>query len=118
MVEIPDEEYLKLQARLEELEVIAMKSRQVEEEINRRNRELSTLYKIERAAAQSLNMEVMLKKVLETTLEALEIEAGGIYLREPNGDMRLQVYHGFSGNFFCNSSEQTQCPWQVQCHRQ
>jgi len=76
--------------------------KRIGQEINQRNRELSTLYMIDRAAAQSLDMEVMLNTVLETTLKALEIESGGIYLREPNGDMTLYVHHGFSGEFVNN----------------
>ncbi len=72
------------------------------EEMKRLNRDLSTLYTIDFAAAQSLDMEIMLNKVLETVLKALEIEAGSIYLREPNGDMTLYVYHGFSGEFVDN----------------
>ncbi|MDO8727460.1 MAG: PAS domain S-box protein, partial [Candidatus Methanoperedens sp.] len=67
------------------------------EEMKRLNRDLSTLYTIDFAAAQSLDMEIMLNKVLETVMKALEIEAGSIYLREPNGEMTLYVYHGFSG---------------------
>ncbi len=116
MVKIPDEEYRKLQARLKELEAAAVERKRAEEkakrcavefkrayeEMKRLNRELSTLYTIDFAAAQSLEMEIMLNKVLETVLNALEIEAGGIYLREPNGDMTLYVYHGFSGEFVNN----------------
>jgi len=70
--------------------------------VKRLNRALSTFYTIDFAAAQSLDIEIMLNKVLETVLKALEIEAGSIYLREPNGDMTLYVYRGFSGEFVNN----------------
>ncbi|MFA4956603.1 MAG: PAS domain S-box protein [Candidatus Methanoperedens sp.] len=72
------------------------------EEMKRLNCDLSTLYTIDFAAAQSLDMEIMLNKVLDTVCKALKIEAGSIYLREPNGDMTLHVYHGFSGEFVNN----------------
>ncbi len=80
----------------------AVEFKRAYEEMKRLNRDLSTLYTIDFAAAQSLDMEIMLNKVLETMLKALEIEAGSIYLRESNGDMTLYVYHGFSGEFVNN----------------
>ncbi len=95
-------ELAELRQRITELEKSEKGRKRAEDEMKRLNRDLSTLYTIDFAAAQSLDMEIMLNKVLETVLKALEIEAGSIYLREPNGDMTLYVYHGFSGEFVNN----------------
>jgi PAS domain S-box-containing protein len=66
-------------------------------ETGRRNRELSVLYTISRAAAESLDLEKTLNNAVEATLEALEIEVGGIYLMEPGGEaLTLRVGRGVS----------------------
>ncbi|MBI3913294.1 MAG: GAF domain-containing protein [Chloroflexi bacterium] len=69
-------------------------------ELVRRNRELSALYTISRAAAQSLDLEQILNNAIEATLEALESEMGGILLLEPDGQtMTLRVHRGLSDEF-------------------
>jgi PAS domain S-box-containing protein len=66
-------------------------------ETSRRNRELSVLYTINRATAESLDLEKTLHNAVEATLEALGIEVGGIYLMEPDGEtLTLRVYRGVS----------------------
>jgi PAS domain S-box-containing protein len=66
-------------------------------ELKRRNRELSVLYTISRATAQSLNLEETLTNAVETTLGALDVEVGGVYLMEPDGEtLTLRVYRGVS----------------------
>ncbi len=95
-------ELAKLRQQISDLETSEKGRKWADEEMKRLNRDLSTLYTIDFAAAQSLDMEIMLNKVLETVRKALEIDAGSIYLREPNGDMTLYVYHGFSGEFVNN----------------
>ncbi len=77
-------------------------SKKAVNELNRRNRELSTLYTIDRVASKSLNLEVMLSGVLEATLKALRLEAGGIYLSESNGKLMLCMHRGFSEEFAKN----------------
>lgn len=77
-------------------------SKNAENELYRRNRELSTLYTIDRVSSQSLNLEVMLCGVLEATLKALGLEAGGIYLSESNGKLKLCMHRGFSEEFAKN----------------
>jgi PAS domain S-box-containing protein len=73
------------------------------DEILRRSRELSVLYKIDRAASQSLNLDKVLNDALEATLEGLGIEAGGIYFLEPGGEiLTLRVHHGVSDEFVKN----------------
>ena len=61
------------------------------------NRELSVLYTISRATAQSLNLEETLNNALEATLGVLDVEVGGIYLMEPDGEtLTLRVVRGVS----------------------
>ncbi len=88
---------------VESLSTIARDFREpkrAEAEILRRNRELSVLYTISRAAAQSLDLEQTLDNALEATLAALEIEAGGLLLLEPGGEtLTLRVHRGLSEEF-------------------
>ncbi len=77
-------------------------SKKAEDELNRRNRELSTLYTIDGVASQSLSLEAMLCGVLEATLKALRLEAGGIYLSESNDKLMLCMHRGFSEEFAKN----------------
>ena len=71
-----------------------------EEEMLRRNRYLSALYSIRRASAQSLDLEQVLTKGVESTLEALGMEAGGIVILEPDGEtMTLRAHRGLSDEF-------------------
>jgi PAS domain S-box-containing protein len=71
--------------------------KRAEDAILRRNRELSVLYTISRATAQSLNLEETLNNAMEATLEALDVEVGGIYLLEPEGEtLTLRVVRGVS----------------------
>jgi PAS domain S-box-containing protein len=66
-------------------------------QVERRNRELSVLYQINRATAESLDLEKTLNNAVKATFEALDIEVGGIYLLEPDGEMlRLRVHRGIS----------------------
>ena len=55
------------------------------------------LYTISRATAESLELEKTLNNAVEATLEALEIEIGGVYLLEPDGEtLTLRVVQGVS----------------------
>jgi PAS domain S-box-containing protein len=51
-----------------------------EEEIYRRNKELSALNTIANATSQSLDMSLCLKNTLDKVMEIMESESGGIYL--------------------------------------
>jgi signal transduction histidine kinase len=69
--------------------------KRADQELRARNRELSVLYAISSHATQSLNFEQALDATLATTLAALDVEAGGIYLWEPGAPvLKLQAYHG------------------------
>ena len=69
-------------------------------ELERRSHELSVLYDINRAAVRSPNLEELLDNVLNATLTALEIESGGIYLTEPDGEtLVLRTHSGLTEEF-------------------
>ncbi|MFH0976623.1 MAG: ATP-binding protein [Spirochaetota bacterium] len=74
--------------------------KQAEKELMRSMAELSVLYRINSAIAESLNMDRTLKNCLESTLETLNIEAGGIYLMEQDGEsLVLCAHRGHSEEF-------------------
>ncbi|MFQ5857709.1 MAG: GAF domain-containing protein [Anaerolineae bacterium] len=67
------------------------------DELGQRNRELGALFAIASVAAQTLELDEVLKDSLDTVLEVLEVEAGGIYLLEPGGEtLALSVHRGLS----------------------
>ncbi len=71
--------------------------KRAEAEIIRRNHELTTLYSISSATAQSLDLDETLNRAVESTLGALDVETGGIYLVEPDGEtLTLRVHRGVS----------------------
>ncbi len=74
-----------------------------EEELRRRNRELSVLYTIRRAIAQSLDLRQVLDEAVKVTLEALGIEAGAIMLIDPGGQtLTMHAQRGLSEEFVRN----------------
>lgn len=76
---------------------------ELEAAVQNRTRQLSVLYAIDRAAAQSLELEEILKDALDKVLGVLEVEAGGIFLLEPDGEtMTLRTHHGLSDEFVEN----------------
>ena len=107
----PKLEYARYLRHIQEREQLELAMRQysqelerkVEEkvaEVRRRSRELAALFAIDRATAQSLDLEEIFNDALEETLAVLEIEAGGILLIEPDGEtMALRVHRGLSEEF-------------------
>ncbi len=84
----------------EELEKEIHERKRFQDEIEKSNRELSVLYRINCAAAESLNLESMLYNTLNSTLDILNIESGGIYLVDHiTGTMILRVHRGHSDDF-------------------
>ena len=66
-------------------------------ETRRQNRRLSVLYAITRATSQSLNLEETLQNAMLATVEALEVEKGGIYLFDDDGEsLVLHAHYGHS----------------------
>ena len=89
--------------RWRELRYEIRERKRAEEQIQRRNRELSVLYTIDRATAQTLDLEKILNDALEATLDILGIEAGGIYLHKLDEEMlTLHVHRGVSDEFVKN----------------
>jgi PAS domain S-box-containing protein len=71
-----------------------------EEKLRWHNRELSVLATVRRAIAESRNLQQVLDRAVETTLEVLEFDGGGIFLLEPDGEtMQLRASHGHSDEF-------------------
>ncbi len=67
------------------------------------HRRLSVLYTIDRAASQSLELNVILSNAMDATLDALGIEAGGIVLLEPDDQtLTLRIHRGLSEEFVRN----------------
>lgn len=58
---------------------------QMEAAVQKRTRELATLYAIDRAAAQTLDLEEILDVSIDKVLDVLEVEAGGIFLPTRTG---------------------------------
>jgi signal transduction histidine kinase len=74
--------------------------KQAEDEIARRNRELSVLYKVSQGSLQSLDPQIMLDHVTPMMIQELGGAAGGIYVLEPDGvTMTLRSYFGHSEEF-------------------
>lgn len=77
--------------------------KRAEEEIQKRNKELSILYKIERLASQSLDIEEILKDSTQTVMQTMKIDACGIHLIEPDNEtLSLKIHKGFSDEFVNN----------------
>jgi nitrate/nitrite-specific signal transduction histidine kinase len=87
----------------------------LEQRVSSRTRELAALNAIATVVSQSLNLDEILNGALDTTLQVMEVEVGGIYLLDQAGQTltiaaqrglhpefvvaidRLQVGEGFSG---------------------
>jgi putative nucleotidyltransferase with HDIG domain len=73
---------------------------ELEGAVQKRTRELSALYAIDRAAAQSLELDEILNDALDKVLEVLEVEAGAILLLEPDSQMlTVRAHRGYSPEF-------------------
>jgi nitrate/nitrite-specific signal transduction histidine kinase len=69
----------------------------LEQKVADRTQELSTLNAIAATVSQSLDLDRILNLALEKTLQAMAIEAGGIYLLEKEtGTLKLAAQRGFS----------------------
>jgi signal transduction histidine kinase len=74
-------------------------------QLARRNRELEALNAVGAAAAQSLDLESLLRDTLDKVLAVTEADAGEIFLREEaSGDMLLAVHRGSFGSAFYSNN--------------
>lgn len=71
--------------------------KQAEETLLRRNRELMALNSIIQTVTQSLDLDEILMRAVDETLEILHISDGGVYLADPETEnFVLRVQRGFS----------------------
>ncbi len=81
--------------------------KRAESETMARNRELAVLYSISQAAGESLGQDERLKRVLGVTADTLQMDAGGVYLLEPDGEtMTLRAARGHTPEFLANVASQ------------
>ncbi len=71
-------------------------SKLAEMALEQRTRELSVLYMIDQAVSQSLDLDEVLDASLGKVLQALDAEAGAIYLCYDDGSLRLHTQIGLS----------------------
>ncbi len=77
--------------------------KRAEEEIKRRNQELSVLHTIDRAVNETLDLDQILKVAIEKTMEFLDADTGTINLLQEDGKTLLLVAHrGLSDEFVKN----------------
>jgi len=69
--------------------------KQAEEALAKKTKSLETIFEIDQAVAHALALPDILNLTVEKTMEALQMDAGGIYLLEPDGEtFTLQVHRG------------------------
>lgn len=67
--------------------------------MRKKTQELLALYTVAKTVSQSLDMDEMLRGTLETVLQIMGADGGGIYLIEEDGDLLLKVHKRFSHKF-------------------
>jgi len=71
-----------------------------EEELRRRNRELTALNAVASAISELLPADELLNRALAQVLAALDLSVGCIFVREEGASARLAAAHGFAGTAF------------------
>ncbi|MFA5317038.1 MAG: PAS domain S-box protein [Dehalococcoidales bacterium] len=93
-------ELARLRQRIAELECQETESKQAEETITKRVRELSALNSIASSASSSLELRMILDLTLDTVLEVCGLETGSIYLFDETAkELVLTTYRGCSKEF-------------------
>jgi PAS domain S-box-containing protein len=80
-----------------------------EEELRRRNRELTALNTVASAMTELLPVEDLLHHALQQVLSALNLETGWIFLRAEDGGMQLVVSQGLATDAFLFDFPDCQC---------
>ena len=70
----------------------------LEQRVADRTRELKTLNTIAKVVNRSLDLQEILQGALTTTMQAMDMEAGAVLLKDDDG-LKLQVQHGLSEEF-------------------
>jgi len=79
---------------------IEARSREFENQVANRTKELAALNAIAATVSQSLDLDQVLNDALDKTLEVMEIEAGGIYLMDEEAKvLTVAAQRGFSPQF-------------------
>lgn len=79
---------------------IQSRTKDLEEQVTHRTRELEALYTISSVVNSSLDLQRILHDALENTLEVMEIEAGGIYLLKPGSEkLTIEAHKGLGDEF-------------------
>ncbi|MBM3302101.1 MAG: PAS domain S-box protein [Deltaproteobacteria bacterium] len=73
--------------------------KRAEDQLSQHNRELAALNAIAQTLTQSLDLDEILSKALDKTLEMLGIEHGGIYLSDSKANtLNLRIWKGIDAN--------------------
>ena len=82
---------------------LAIERKRAEDELHRRNQELSVLHTIDRAVNETLDLDQILKVAIEKTMEFLGADTGTINLLQEDGKtMLLMAHRGLSDEFVKN----------------
>ncbi len=73
--------------------------KRAEEAMSKKTQELSALYTVAKTVSQSLNLDEMQSGTLETVLQIMGADAGGINLIEEDSNLHLKVHKGLSQKF-------------------
>ncbi|HEY2989219.1 MAG TPA: GAF domain-containing protein [Candidatus Binatia bacterium] len=74
---------------------IALENARLFQETERNNRELKSLYTVTSTVTRSLDLDDLLELALRTTIDVLGVDAGRLYVAEPNGQgLVLAAHHG------------------------
>jgi PAS domain S-box-containing protein len=79
---------------------VALENARLFEETERQNRELQSLYTIASTVAQSLDLDALMQIALKTTIEILGVDAGRLYVLDPNDSVLcLAAHHGIPAEY-------------------
>ncbi|MGH7829260.1 MAG: GAF domain-containing protein, partial [Candidatus Binatia bacterium] len=77
----------------------------LEQKVAQRTHELSVLYDVTATVNQSLDLDVILREVIQKVLETMRFDAVRIYLLEPEGkELRMRAHHGIGPEFLSRSA--------------
>jgi len=76
---------------------VAIENVRLFSELQRHDKTIETLYAIDRVVSKTLDLDTIFRDALSKALEVTEIEAGGVYLLEEDGEtLSLKNYQGVS----------------------
>jgi signal transduction histidine kinase len=102
--ELVDQRTTELTDTNQQLEREVAERKETEAEIARRNSELAAQNAIAATISQSLELDVILTTALERALKVLDMEVGGIFLLEPEGNtLTLRVHQAASQEFLAQA---------------